>query len=150
HGLMKGLIDRAGRQRELPDVEERDLFDIYYPQVAIDALGDLDGFGSYDALVLDEAQDLLKEPYVLFFDALLEHELLGGTWRLFYDPNQDLFFGAHPSQLERLEGVSTTYRLTTNCRNTREIAIATSILSGVKPSETLQVEGPEVGEDWYT
>ena len=47
-----------------------------------------------------------------------------------------------------MESVATCYRLTQNCRNTREIALATSILSGVKPAETLVVDGPDVVEEW--
>ena len=148
HGLMADLIDEAGRNSDLPAVQLRDLFDIYYPQIAIEALSDLDRFGSVDALVLDEAQDLLKPTYVQFFDALLSNELADGTWRLFLDPNQDLFLGAPPSELDRLERCSHPYRLTKNCRNTREIAMATTILSGVSLSETLVVEGPEVAEEW--
>jgi hypothetical protein len=148
HGLMADLVDAAGRTDDLPSVQSRDLLDIYYPQIAIDALGDLERWGSVDALVLDEGQDLLKPTYVQFFDALLDGELSGGTWRVFLDPNQDLFRGAPLSELERLANCSHPYRLTKNCRNTQEIALATSILSGVKLSETLVVEGPEVTEEW--
>jgi hypothetical protein len=150
HGLMADLISEAGRTAQLPAVHARDLFDIYYPQTAIDALIDLDRLGSIDALVLDEGQDLLKPTYVQFFDALLKEELARGTWRIFLDPNQDLFLGSPPSELERLESCSNPYRLTKNCRNTREIALATSILSGVKLSETLVAEGPEVAEEWHS
>jgi hypothetical protein len=149
HGLMRDLVLRAGLERELPAVEERDLFDVHYPSLALDALAALDEFGSYDALVIDEGQDILKEPYVPCLDALLAGELRGGTWRLFHDPNQDIFRGGAPAELERLEGFATCYRLTQNCRNTREIAMATSILSGVAMSETLVAEGPAVVERWH-
>jgi hypothetical protein len=148
HGLMSDLIERAGFRDQLPAVDERDLFDIYYPQVAIDALVELERFGSIDALVLDEGQDLLKTTYVQFFDALLAGETAGGIWRFFYDPNQDLFLGAPPRELERIEALGVSYRLTKNCRNTREIALATSFVSGVKLAETLVVAGPEVSEEW--
>lgn len=150
HGLMRAAIKDAGLQQRLPAVDERDLFDIYYPEVALDALMALDAFGSVDALVMDEAQDLLKPSYVMFLDALLDGELTRGIWRLFHDPNQDIFHGGPPAELERLESVATCYRLTQNCRNTREIAMATSILSGVSLSETLVAEGPAVTEQWYT
>jgi hypothetical protein len=150
HGLMRELIEEAGLQERLPAVEPRDLFDVYYPELALDALQVLDRFGSVDALVIDEGQDLLKPTYILFLDALLAGELSGGTWRLFHDPNQDIFRGGPPAELERLEKVATCYRLTQNCRNTREVAMATSILSGVAVSETLVAEGPEVTERWYT
>ena len=38
HGLMATLIAEAGLQERLPTVEPRDLFDIHYPEVALDAL----------------------------------------------------------------------------------------------------------------
>lgn len=148
HGLMATLISDAELRHELPAVDPRDLFDIYYPQVAIDALSQLDRFGSVDALVLDEGQDLLKPTYVQFLDALLDGEMSNGSWRLLYDPNQDIFMGGAPKELERLEARASCYRLTKNCRNTREIALATSFVSGVRPAETLVVDGPDVVEEW--
>jgi hypothetical protein len=148
HGVMARLIREADLRDDLPDVDERDLFDIYYPQVAIDALARLNRLGEVDALVLDEGQDLLKPTYLLFLDALLGGELGAGSWRLFYDPNQDIFRGGTPSELERLESLGACYRLTRNCRNTREIALATAFVSGVPLAETLVVDGPEVVEEW--
>ena len=148
-GLMRDLIEEAGLQERLPAVEPRDLFDVHYPELALDAVQLLDRFGSVDALVLDEGQDLLKPPWVLVLDALLAGELSGGTWRLFHDPNQDIFRGGPPAELERLEAVATCYRLSQNCRNTRKIGMATSILSGVAITETLVAEGPDVSERWY-
>jgi hypothetical protein len=148
HRLMARLINEADLRDQLPDVQERDLFDIYYPQLALDALDRLGRLGSIDALVVDEGQDILKPPYVQFLDALLADELENGCWRLFYDPNQDIFAGRAPSELDRVENLATCYRLTKNCRNTREIALTTSILSGIKVAETLTAEGPDVAEAW--
>lgn len=148
HGLMAQLIREADLRDDLPDVDERDLFDIYYPQVAVEAVAKLERFGDVDALVLDEGQDILKPTYLQFLDAILESEIAGGTWRLFYDPNQDIFKGGAPKELERLESLAACYRLTKNCRNTREIALATSFVSGVRLVETLIADGPEVVEAW--
>jgi hypothetical protein len=149
HGLMRDVIHAAQFADRLPAVEARDLFDVYYPEVGLDALAALERFGSFDALVIDEGQDILKAPYVVFLDALLVGEMSGGMWRLFHDPNQDIFRGGPPAELERLESFATCYRLTQNCRNTREIAMATAILSGVAVSETLVADGPEVSEQWH-
>jgi superfamily I DNA/RNA helicase len=148
HGLMAQLIRDADLRGELPAVDQRDLFDIYYPQLAIEALAKLDRFATVDVLILDEAQDMLKPTYVQFFDALVSGELARGRWRLFYDPNQDIFMGGSPRELEALEEIATCYRLTKNCRNTREIALATSFVSGINPTETLVADGPEVVEEW--
>lgn len=150
HGLMSRLIGEAGLRSQLPDARERDLFELYYPQVALEALESLGEFGSVEALVIDEGQDLLRPSYVQFIDGLIAGELADGCWRLFYDPNQDIFMGGGSGELERLEQLATCYRLRTNCRNTREIALATSFLSGVRVGETLPVDGPEVVEVWGT
>jgi hypothetical protein len=150
HGLMASLIREADLSGSLPDVQTEDLMDIYYPQVALDALTALDRLGAVDALVLDEAQDILKEPVVLFFDGLLRGELSGGTWRLFLDPNQNLFAGGEAAGMDELEARAVAYRLRRNCRNTRQIAVATSILSGTPVSETMSAEGPDVVEAWYS
>lgn len=150
HGLMASFIRDAELTGDLPSVQTEDLMDIYYPQVALDALAALDRLGSIDALLLDEAQDILKEPSVLFFDGLLDGELSGGTWRLFVDPNQNLFAGGEAAGIDPLEARAVSYRLRRNCRNTRQIAIATSILSATPLSETMSAEGPDVVEAWYS
>src|SRR5262249_2337949 len=75
-------------------------------------------------------------------------EMTQGVWRIFYDPNQDIFMGHAPAELEHLEELGFCFRLTRNCRNTREIAFATTFLSGVALAETLTAEGPEVVDDW--
>ena len=150
HGLMSALTREAELAHRLPDVDTDDLMDIYYPQLALDALGVLDRLGAVDALVIDEGQDLLKEPTLVFFDGLLGNELSGGMWRLFYDPNQDLFGGGQSAGLDELEARAVSYRLRRNCRNTRQIAIATAIVSGAPMSETMTTEGPDVVERWYS
>lgn len=150
HGLMRDLIDEAGLTDQLPNVDQADLFDVFYPQLSIEALGALDRLGDYDAIVVDEAQDLLKDPYLQVFDALLSNELSGGIWRVFYDPNQDRFEACDQHMLGRLESYCTSgYRLRTNCRNTRQIAVATSLLTTLPLAEVLRVDGPEFIDEWY-
>ena len=52
--------------------------------------------------------------------------------------------------MDALEARAVSYRLRRNCRNTRQIAIATSILSGTPLGETMSAEGPDVVEAWYS
>jgi Nuclease-related domain/AAA domain len=151
HGLMSELVREAGLTSTLPeDVEATDLFDVFYPQATIDALAQLDRLGCYDAVIIDEGQDLLRDLYVQVFDALLEGELEGGTWRLFHDPIQDRFGGMDPAVLDRMESLAESqYRLHKNCRNTKQVIISTSILTALPIAEALRVDGPDVVELWY-
>jgi hypothetical protein len=150
HGMMADLINEAGLRDSLPAVSDRDLFDVFYPQVAVDALLTLDRVGSLDAIVLDEGQDLLKQPILEFFNGLLDGQLSTGTWRVLLDPNQDIFFGGNPREINRLQSHAPTYQLRTNCRNTRPIALTTSILAATPAAASLVVEGPDVTDEWYT
>ena len=81
--------------------------------------------------------------------------LMGGTlgkgcWRIFLDPNQNLFGGVAASTLQRVrEANPTQWPLTVNCRNTAPIAAQVALLSGVPLSEALAPDGPDVAIRWY-
>jgi hypothetical protein len=147
--LMRDLVKQANLSAKLPAAEEADLFAVFYPELALEALIMLDRFQSYDVLIVDEAQDLLLNSLVDVFDALLKGGLEHGQWMFFMDPYQDVFEAVSPEGLERLLKVRVSqFSLSINCRNTRPIAVATSILSGVKCEETLRIDGPDVEHHW--
>jgi hypothetical protein len=150
HALMKDLVEQAHLQDRLPAAEETDLFEVFYPQISIEALFALGRVQEYAALIVDEAQDLLRPPYLEVFDALLQNGLAAGTWRFFLDPYQNLFGGLAAEGLNRLQAAHPAqHRLSINCRNTRPVAVAGELLSGVHPVETLKVTGPETAHYWY-
>lgn len=150
HGWMADLIERAGLKARLPKAEADDLFRVFYPELALEALLVLDRCGRYDTLILDEAQDLLQEKYLDLFDAVLRGGIRNGRWMMFYDRQQDLFSGTARLPLERMKNTgASVYRLTVNCRNTKPIAIHTFLLSGAEPCPTSRVDGPKVGVHWY-
>jgi hypothetical protein len=151
HGLMAKLVSDAGLEGRLPAADDADLFAVFYPEVCLEALLALDRLESYEALVVDEGQDLLMSAYFDVLDALLKGGLKGGQWRVFFDPYQDLFRPVDSSAVARiLQDQPAQFRLMVNCRNTLPIGIATSILSGVRCDETLIVDGPEVEQHWYS
>lgn len=150
HGFMKSIIDRAGMTRELPSAEEKDLFEVFYPQICLNALDKLDLLGSYDILIVDEAQDLLNDSFLDVLDMMLKGSLDKGMWRFFLDPFQDLFHGTSISAPQRLLRTNPTqYRLTANCRNTAPIGVAAALLSGMDCQETLTAAGPEIESETY-
>ncbi len=150
HGLMHRLISEAGLAGRLPQAQLEDLFEVFYPSVAFDAIVELGRAEHYDALIVDEGQDLLLEDYLVVLGALVRGDVKKGTWRVFLDHKQDIFRGTAPPALRRLLDASPAqYRLSVNCRNTRPIAITNRLVSGIGSEETLKAEGPDVEQIWY-
>lgn len=149
HGFMARIVQAAGLSGRLPDAEPRDLFDVFYPELCLEALLEKQP-EAYDALIVDEGQDLLKEPYLDVMDAVLQGGLANGRWRAFLDPHQDIYGAIGERALARLFATNPArYRLSVNCRNTRPIAIAASLLSGISADEVLIADGPDVVRTWY-
>jgi hypothetical protein len=150
HGCMIELIDRAGLRSELPQVEAEDLFRVVMPTVALRAVDQLELLDHYDALIVDEGQDLLLECYLDFLESMLKGSFHDGIWRLFHDPNQNIYGATAFQQLARLRNHRPAeFRLSINCRNTAPIATNVAILSGIAPDTVLRAEGPQVEFYYY-
>lgn len=157
HSFMGRLIDRAGLSQKLSELKAdisgghatNRLYQEIIPDLALEAMLESDESVLYDALVVDEGQDVLAERFVDVFDTAISGGIANGTWRVFMDPRQDLFGSMVPAGLERLaRGVPAHYRLTVNCRNTQPIALATAALTGQMVEEVVQTEGPKVTYEW--
>ena len=92
----------------------------------------------FDVLVVDEAQDLLWSPHVRgFLDAALRGGLAGGRWAIFGDFNrQAIRPNVEPFDPNRVladyQVVPAKSKLLQNCRNSRSIAEATAVVTGVE------------------
>lgn len=149
HSLMSGLIKGAGLERELPDADESDLYEVFFPVLSLQALGSPECQTPYDFLVVDEGQDVLLPNYLGVLDSLLVGGLEGGRWRIFYDPNQNIFDGVGTHAMDTILSVHPTqYSLTVNCRNTEQVATATAMLSGCSLVEA-SAQGPAIEMLWY-
>ena len=151
HGLLADLAGRAGIRDRIPAGESLErLFRDTYPQLCLELLLERPGFCEFDAIIVDEGQDLLLPQYVDVFDALLRGGLKKGSWRVFYDPNQNLFEALDTDIIDTLAGFGATqYRLTQNCRNTAPIGLTTSMVAGIEPDQVFQIQGPQVRQRWY-
>ncbi len=156
HGFMAMKMAEAGLRDRVPSVPLAEQMSRYYPALCIEALFELDEVGTYDVLVVDEAQDLLTDACLEVFDALLEGGLREGNWRIFHDPYQNIYrFNDHnPDEaagaVERLRKYHpTTFKLTDNCRNTAPIGVAASLVGRATWDCNLNVEGPKVEYIWY-
>lgn len=93
----------------------------------------------YDMLVIDEAQDVLSDQILDVFELITAGGLAAGNWAFFGDFERQAIYansGAKPG-LERLKSRSnasyTTYPLRINCRNSKNIADAVTLASGLVP-----------------
>ena len=157
-GTFSGLMRSVG-EVQIPKSADSEFWGRELPSLALDALlADDRPMPTFDFLVVDEAQDLLTDPFLDVMDLLLDGGLGGGRWALFGDfERQAIYADADGAAgLERLrdrtgEGVS-TFRLRINCRNSIRIAEAVTITSGLSPgySRVLSdVESADVEPAFY-
>ncbi|MEJ2888854.1 ATP-binding domain-containing protein [Actinomycetospora aeridis] len=112
--------------------------------------GQADGvrLDKYDAVVVDETQDI-GVAWVELVKRYADGGRDSGTWRLFYDPEQDLI-GLPLDLTSALPDSAVRLKLTLNCRNTQQIAVATSILTRTQLDVEAPVPGPEVVARWWS
>lgn len=102
----------------------------------------------FDAIVIDEGQDLLNIETIGVINSLLKQGLEESHWVMLLDPNQNIF-NCDEEYEATLEYVRELYspvvlKLRTNCRNTEQIARRTAALTIVPPAKYLKVTGPKV------
>jgi hypothetical protein len=91
----------------------------------------------YDELIVDEAQDILRDNYLDCLDLSIKGGLSSGRWRIFGDFEKQAIYGSDILPLEKsLEtrcSAAPIYSLRTNCRNTPRIAELVHLLGGLAP-----------------
>lgn len=107
------------------------------------------GVDRFDALIVDEGQDLLDLSLLDRLDAVLAGGLEQGRWCFFQDGNNQAgFFGPPDPDASALLDACQTARvpLTTNCRNTRQILDRVKSTLGADMGVRGSGDGPEVRE----
>ncbi|GAA1840659.1 hypothetical protein GCM10009772_17920 [Pseudonocardia alni subsp. carboxydivorans] len=105
------------------------------------------GNTTYDAVVIDEAQDL-GPSWANLVETHADGGRVHGTWRLFHDPEQDLL-GLPGDLTQALPSGVSRISLTLNCRNTRQIAVAASLLTRTQLDVEAPVTGAAVEMRWW-
>jgi hypothetical protein len=156
--LLRETILRSSLATEFAEKERNEhgweLYDRIYGDfgsLAIEEVGD-----TYDVLVVDEAQDLLRPGVLDSFGAWLIGGLAGGRWAIFADFQRQAIFGSRSADqikallLERAPHFANG-RLRQNCRNTRSIGEETALLSGFDslPYRVGQITGLAVDYRYY-
>ncbi len=108
------------------------------PAATLDRLRDSKPEGAlFDALIIDEAQDLFYPPYLDALALCLDGGLDGGYWRIFGDFEQQAIYDEtvlDPGAFLRdRAGPVAHFALRTNCRNTPRVASFVRLLAGLNP-----------------
>lgn len=134
HKHLLGIVATEGPPHDpTSDYWERTL-----PTQAIERLTRGDDAYVFDEVILDEAQDLLRDEYLDVLDLSLRGGLSAGRWRFYGDfENQSIYAmdrgEALVSRLADRAGLVPRFGLRTNCRNTPRIAELVHVLGGLVP-----------------
>jgi hypothetical protein len=131
HGFYHDIIAKAGLLEKLKihHEGENDFFGVHFPKIYADAVMEIEP-ALFDAIIVDEAQDILTPYHLDAIDLTIDGGLEQGSWHLFLDPLQNVYGGLSGEAESRLDKLSFTRdQLTDNCRNTRDVAVQASILS---------------------
>jgi hypothetical protein len=135
--LMVGTFHRqllALTGLSAPDDADDVFWQVELPELALEALLEAEDEAA-DFLIIDEIQDLLKEPYLEVLDLMVKGGLESGRILLFGDfERQAIYDEGDGRQLlkERMPHLP-SHRLTMNCRNLPRIGYTVNIFSGLTP-----------------
>jgi len=153
HSYLHQLISQSSLRDKLSDIATQPLakqFRDHYPVLAWEAA--VESFeDSLDAIIIDEAQDVLTESILDVLDVVLKNGLEGGVWSFFLDSNNQaaLYNTFEESAYRRLQYFGSTCFLTKNFRNTRPIAIETKMLATPERFASSAIDGQSVEYIWW-
>jgi hypothetical protein len=119
------------------------------PSVALDAILAGRSSPAFDEVIIDEAQDLLREPLLDLLDVSLKGGMGAGRWRMFGDFERQALYGRDVSLdafIENRGSSAPVHSLRVNCRNTPRIAALTRLLAGLTP-DYRRVRRPDDGAE---
>jgi hypothetical protein len=105
----------------------------------------------YDKIVMDEAQDLIRDSYLEVMNSCLEKGLARGRWIMVGDFSMQAIYAdgiSGSKMVEQLEERTSfiRFKLTVNCRNTKPICKEIETVTGFEAPHGLwtKVDGPPV------
>lgn len=134
HGYMVKIIRDSGKKLYFPSDqwEEENFYKKNLPNMASKVLKSLEF--RLDRIIVDEAQDLISNEYLDFFDSCLKRGVSRGKWTFFGDfSRQSIYADTEESQfLDMVEGRTSfiQFKLSTNCRNTDYICQEIKTVTG--------------------
>lgn len=119
-------------------------------RVDVIPFGKLTGERTYDAVFVDEAQDLMTGPHMDRLDAVISGGISHGRWRMFLDPNNQAHVdgGFDEETYELVADDAVSVDLDLNIRNTRAIVHVVQSYLGADIGDPGIVAGESV--EWWT
>lgn len=154
YSFFRNIIIEAGYKEQLNklkgNVDDDTLYESVFPNIFQESVLKLEP-DPYDVLIIDEAQDILGFENLQAIDLVLKKGLRHGRWQIFLDKMQNIFNSERIDKaLEHLEEMGfARYRLSLNCRNTLEVAVATSVISGLDMALTGAISGGYQNSVYY-
>ena len=153
HSLLLGVYNQVSLN------VSNDFWEKILPSRVVDLLlSDNRSWPMYDLLIIDEAQDFVREEYLDVLDLMLKGGLTGGRWAFFGDFEKQAIYATdaavsnfHRSLDERARH-HVNYSLRINCRNAGPIAETLCITSGMAPGYKkiiYDAEGSDVDPIFY-
>lgn len=154
HSFIVSYLQKNDIHFSVPDINTDHFYKHELLERFIEAVSNDFEFEPFDMIVVDEAQDLLSDEYILVFDTILKDGFTRGSWQMFADfENQDINAEYHLSELEAKEKVGNpaSFRLTINCRNTFQICKEIENVADVKYKSIInQITGQPVDHIEYS
>lgn len=154
-GTFHKYMTRVAKEADLLPAYPHDAEEVqqYYqedlPEAA--ALALLESGELYDIIVVDEAQDLIRDSYMEVLSGSLKKGVSRGRWTMFGDFSMQAIYAAGVSGAEMIEKLEDQtsfirFKLTINCRNTKPICKEIETVTGFKAPHDLwtKVDGPPV------
>jgi hypothetical protein len=158
HSVMRSMI----KTDDVPDYSQ-DYWNKQLPASVIESiLEECLEAPQFDMLIVDEAQDIIKEEFLDVLDLLLAGGLPGGNWAFFGDFERQAIYtqyaaGIHSKDyMEILRARSPfhfVFPLRINCRNTLNISVGIEVACLLDPrySKVLHVEtGSDIDIEFYS
>ena len=154
HSFIISYLKKKDVNFSIPDVNTDYFYKHELLERFIEVVSNDFEFEPFDMVVIDEAQDLLADEYILVFDSILKDGFSRGSWQMFADfENQDINADYHLSEPEAKEKVGNpaSFRLTINCRNTFQICKEIENVADVKYKNIInQITGQPVDHIEYS
>lgn len=105
---------------------------------------------SYDVIIMDEGQDILRAEYLYPLDIILDKGLEKGSWAVFYDEKQNIYNPDYEEGMELIRSYPCAkFKLHINCRNTARIGRFGSKGYRSLPDYYMREEGEDVQKISY-
>ncbi|SHH15923.1 Uncharacterized conserved protein [Hydrocarboniphaga daqingensis] len=125
HSMHKMFLSMTGLRVPSLSGAMNEFFDVVLPNAAFDAASNLDERDKYDAVIVDEGQDLGEASELAVREMLKSSR---GQWLLFADEKQNVY----QAGTSRYLTAEVVFRLHHNCRNTERVNAATNNYCGHK------------------